>query len=60
MKKYIVEVCHMNRLFGLKPIIKAKEFDNKDKADKYAAKFENHPNKFVTARYEEGVRVIKL
>ena len=55
--KIVIEVCHMNRWFGLPPIVTSKTFFDKEKADKYAKKFDDHPNKFVWARYENGKEV---
>lgn len=58
MKKiYRIEVCYINRLFGLNPIIRAKSFFNKDKADVFAAKVQKNKNRFVWARYENGKEV---
>ena len=50
---YSVEICYINRPFGLKPKIKVRYFLCKKCADRYAKKFKNHPNKFVYARWAD-------
>ena len=53
-KMYRVEVCHINRLFGLNPKITSRSFYNKDNAKSYVKKIEKSKNKFVWAKLENG------
>lgn len=54
---FTVQVCCHSRLFGLKTIIKSKEFDSKEKADKFIEKSNRHPRRFVWAVFENDREV---